>query len=531
MEKPKRRIPRWPIVIGVVVVLLACAAFVAVSMASRLAARQNSTAAPKTAQVTSITAVSSVESSGAVAARQSASLFWKTTGTVAEVKVTTGDIVKAGDVLMALDPASAPQNVIQAQADLIAAQKALDDLLHPSDLTIANAKKAVADAQDALEKAKKDLRNVQNPLGQSLVEAVSDAKLALDTAQANRQLANVDPNVTAYNNAVFVTNYYRRKWEEAKAKYDASNGAQDVKDAMDQAWNAYQSKLNDQLALQLRISTDQANKTDAVAKAQEKYDTAVANLNAAQKGPDATKLAVAQAKVTVAEANLADAQTKLDQLLNGADPNDIAAAQARVQAIQATLDSVLLKAPFDGAVLVINYQPGDAVSQTQAAVVLANVSQLHLDVLVDENDVTKIQAGDTVTVTFDSLVGQRLAGAVSQINPIGQSVQGLVKYTVRVDVTEADPRVLIGMTGNVSIVIDVQQDVLAVPLDAVQLDKTTETEFVNRVSAAGAVERVNVVSGQIQGDLVTVTGGLKPGDIVQLVPPKPTNSGSPFGGG
>src|SRR5574341_52456 len=377
MEKPKRRIPRWLIVAGVIVALLACVGLIAVGVAPRLAARQNRAAAPKTAQVTRITAVSSVESSGAVAARQSASLFWKTTGTVAELKVQAGEAVKAGDVLMTLDPASAPQNVIQAQADLIAAQTALDDLLHPSDVTIANAKKAVADAQDALEKAQKDLRNTQYPVGQGLQEAVSDAKLALDNAQANLQLANVDPNVSAYNNAVFVTNWYRRQWEDAKAKYDSSNGAQDLKDAMDRAWNAYQSKLNDQLALQLRISTDQANKTDAVAKAQEKYDTAVANLTAAQKGPNATKLALAQAKVTVAEASLADAQSRLARLLNGADPDDIAAARARLQAAQATVDSVLLKAPFDGEVLVINYQPGDAVSQSQAAVVLANVTQMH----------------------------------------------------------------------------------------------------------------------------------------------------------
>ena len=529
MEKPKRRIPRWLIVAGVIVALLACAGLVAVRVAPRLAARQNAAAAPKAAQVTNITAITSVQSSGAVQARQSASVLWKTTGKVAQVNVNAGDKVKAGDVLMTLDPASVPQNVMQAQADLIAAQKALDDLLHPSELTVANAKKAVADAQDVLEKAQKDLRNVQNPLGQSLVDAISDSKLALDNAQASLQLANVDPNVSAYNNAVFVTNWYRRNWEEAKAKYDASNGAQDLKDAMDQAWNAYQSKLNDQMALQLRISTDQANKTDAVAKAQEKHDTAVANLNAAQQGPDATRLAVAQAKVAVAEANLADAQSQLDTLKNGADPNDLISARARLQAAQATVESLTVKAPFDGEVLVVNYHPGDAVSQTQAAVMLANRSQLRVEVPIDEIQISQIQAGDAVTVTLDSLPGLAISGTVGWINPVGSTVQGLVKYTVRVELTESDPRVLLGMTANVSIVTDVQAGALAVPLDAVQLDQ--DSEFVNRVKADGTLERVNVISGQLQGDLVIVAGNLKPGDTVQIVEPVPTNQGLPFGPG
>ena len=529
MEKPKRRIPRWLIVAGVIVALLAGAGLVAARVVPRLAARQNGAAALKTAQVTTITAVDSVESSGAVQALQSASVFWETTGTVVAVKVKEGDQVKAGDVLMTLDPTSAPANVILAQADLIAAQKTLDDLLHPSALALANAEKAVADAQDALEKAQKDLRNAQYPVGQGLLDAISDTQLALDTAQANLQLANVDPNVSAYNNAVFVTNWYRRNWEEAKAKYDASNGAQDLKDAMDQAWNAYQSKLNDQMALQLRISTDQANKTNAVAKAQEKYDTAVANLNAAQQGPDATRLAVAQAKAAVAEANLADAQSKLDTLKNGADPNDLISARARLQAAQATVESLTVKAPFDGEVLVVNYHPGDAVSQSLAAVMLANRSQLRVEVPIDEIQISQIQAGDAVTVTLDSLPGLAISGTVGWINPVGSTVQGLVKYTVRVDLAESDPRVLLGMTANVSIVTDVQAGALAVPLDAVQLDQ--DSEFVNRVKADGTLERVNVISGQLQGDLVIVAGNLKPGDTVQIVEPVPTNQGLPFGPG
>jgi len=44
------------------------------------------------------------------------------------------------------------------------------------------------------------------------------------------------------------------------------------------------------------------------------------------------------------------------------------------------------------------------------------------------------------------------------------------------------------------------------------------------------VERVKVVSGQIDGDLVVVTGALQPGDEVQIIAPQATNQ-LPFGGG
>lgn len=97
-----------------------------------------------------------------------------------------------------------------------------------------------------------------------------------------------------------------------------------------------------------------------------------------------------------------------------------------------------------------------------------------------------------------------------------------MKYTVRIDLAVSDPRALLGMTANVSIVTDKQTGALAVPLDAVQLDQ--QGEYVNRVTN-GTVERVKVVSGQIQNDVVVVTGALQPGDAVQLIPPKASAAG------
>jgi len=561
---------RFWVIAGVVLLLLAAGAFV---LTRGLAVQRTFAGdAPfRMAEVTSITALATVEASGPAEARQTSLLAWGTTGKIATLHVRVGDHVKAGDVLLTLDPTSAPQNIILAQADLIAAEKALDQLLHPSELTIANAQKAVADAQDALTKAQKDLRNVENPAGESLHDAVSDAKLALETAQANLQLSQVSSDVNAYQNAVFLTNWYQQYYEDLKARLDANPGNEQLKDRVEQAYNTYQARLNDQLTLQLRIETDQANKANAVTKAQEKYGTALANLDSALKGPDANKLAVAQTKVAVAQAALAEAQSKLDQLSHP-DPDDLAAAQARLQAAQASVSALTVKAPFDGEVLVVNYQLGDSVSASKTAVVLANRSQMHVNVSVDESDIGAIKAGNAVTVTFDSVPDLTLSGRVAQINPVGETVQGLVKFTVRVDLASTDARVLLGMTANVTIVTAVQPGALAVPLDAVQLDD--QGEFVNRfigrgpdalsgeaaTPAGGGVpffrilgnpvraarqnaangnaaatpsgfERVPIVSGAVQGDLVVVTGDLQPGDRVQIVEPQPTNNAAPFGPG
>ncbi len=104
--------------------------------------------------------VATVGATGSVRAVQSAILNWQTTGTVASVNVKAGDKVKKGDVLATLQNTSLPATVIKAEADLISAQKAMDDLLH-SDTNRANAWVALQNAQDAYKKAN-DYRNSLN---------------------------------------------------------------------------------------------------------------------------------------------------------------------------------------------------------------------------------------------------------------------------------------------------------------------------------------------------------------------------------
>ena len=216
----------------------------------------------------------------------------------------------------------------------------------------------------------------------------------------------------------------------------------------------------------------------------------------------------------VAQAQLADVKDKLNKLLAGADPRDVASAMAKLQAAQSSADSLMIRAPFDGEILQVNYQAGDAALTSNTAIVLANRTKIYIEVLVDESEVTRVKLGSRATVTANPLPDVKIDGIVSRINTIGVVSQGLTKYGVRVDVTKVDPRLLTGMTATVSIITSVNNNALAVPLDAVQND--SGGEYVNRV-VNGVAERVNVKSGQLIEDMVLVAGDLKPGELVQLV--------------
>lgn len=535
------------VIIGGVLALAAGAVFVA--LPALLPARPGGPGpAVTTAAVITRTAITTIESSGAIEPQQQASLTWKAGGTVAEVLVQVGDTVPAGAPLATVDPGTAAATLAQAQSDLLTAQNALDDLLNPSAqttaLNIANAEKAVVDAQASLETAQEALAELNNIDLSYYQDQVTAAEEALVTAQQNAEKTNIgdlaaavtraEADLETKTNALSDAQTAQAQCPDCTTVFVNALGRRmklsDVQDQYDAAVTALRiAQLNYEQALN--------NSGDAVTTAEENLADAQANLadaQARQNNPDPLELARRQAAVTLAEATLADAEERLAQLRLGPDPDDVADAATRVEIAQIKLDALglqTLEAPFAGEVLAVNVQPGDPAAPGQVALVLANRSQLHVNVSVDEGDVSQISVGDPVTLTVDALPDLSLPGRVAAIQSFGETVQGLVRYSVRVDLAAGDPTLYLNMTANAAIVTNVQAAALAVPLDAVQFDDTGE--FVNRQRADGTFERVNIISGGTEDDLVYVTGDLQPGDQVQVIVPveAPSGPGGLFGGG
>jgi len=396
---------------------------------------------------------------GRLLPKQSVALSFSAGGKVEELLVKEGDAVTAGQVLARLESSAALQaQVSQAELEVLNAQQALNDLQTSAEIVKANAQLAVVQAEDALTKAERELRNQQNPAGEDMQETVTDAQLALETAQATLQLSKVSNDVDAYDNAVFLTNWYKDYYEELKAKLDKDSGNEDLKDRVQQAYNDYQSRLHDQLTLQLSIETEQANKANAVTKAQEKYDTALANWNKALKGPDTIKLALAQAKTAMAQATLNDAQTQYAKVQNGPDPEKMALAQARLSTAQASLTAAQsalanaeLKAPMAGTVVDLNLKAGEQIAPGQVTATLADLSgwKVETDNLT-EIEVVKIKEGQGATVVLDALPEEELRGTVEAISGVFEEKRGDITYTVVIALTDQHALMRWGMTSEVT---------------------------------------------------------------------------------
>jgi len=240
---------------------------------------------------------------------------------------------------------------------------------------------------------------------------------------------------------------------------------------------------------------------------------------------DQETIADADEKLALAEAQLEDARRAYERVKNGVDSAEVAAAEARVAAAEATLNQARILAPFDGTVTQSGSVAGDQVAAGEIAFRIDDLSHLLVDVQVSEVDINSIAVGQPATLTFDAILEEEYHGEVVEVGQAGDTVQGVVNFTVTIELIDADELVKPGMTVAVSIVVEEKKDVLLIPNRAVRL---MDGERVVYILVNGQPEPVEITLGSssdIQSELIG--GDLEEGDEIILNPP---SFNGPFGG-
>ena len=120
-----KKISKKTWIIFAVVIIVVVGVIAALSSQAKISAADTF----QTAKIERGNLTATVGATGTVRSNQSALLNWQTSGTVEQVSVAVGDRVGKGLTLASLESTSLSQGVILAQADLVSAEKSLDDLL------------------------------------------------------------------------------------------------------------------------------------------------------------------------------------------------------------------------------------------------------------------------------------------------------------------------------------------------------------------------------------------------------------------
>lgn len=439
-------------------ILLMVVALISGGLAAATRAQTTPTATTvETGQVSTATLSSVVESSGSASPVAEVTLAFGTSGTIERVNVSIGDRVKSGDVLAELDTSDLELAVAQAEQSYLSQQAAYSLTLVP----------------DANE--------------------VTAAQLAMSNAAANYKLAQQKYQVNSTDSVSLSCD----NLDSAKQAYD---------DAVT-AYNNYIANWRVQVNGSAEISPQKAQLDRATAS----YEQAIASCNL-------TKSSVNTSGITSAYAALVQAKANLDELLNPAE-RIVAAAQIKLEQAQLSLtmarealDDAKIIAPFEGVVTALTAVVGG--SGGSATLAVMDDSQYHVDVLIDETEISQVQAGQQAKITFDALPDVTVTGSIGRVDPSGTVSNGVVNYLVRVNLDPTDAALRTDMTANVSIVIDTHTNVMAVPGTAIRTDTTGY--YINVVGADGTAQRVDVTTGYTDGELTEISGEVQVGDTVYL---------------
>jgi len=298
----------------------------------------------------------------------------KISGRIQEVLVNDNEAVKAGQVLLKIDPRDYQAAVDQAQAALDVAES--DALSAGADVprTKSDVASGNSSADAALLAAEAQLIQAQTQYDQAQTADLAYAQANIDKSHANAEFAKAD--VARYKPLL-------DKGEISKQQYDAAKANAD---ATDSSLRADQEKLK------------QANRNVEMMKAQ----------------MDAFKARVAQARAAVLTAQAdrhqvtmrtADARSKLAK---------VEQARASLEAAKLNLSYTEVVAPVDGVATHKQVENGQIVQIGQGLLVVVPLQDVWVTANFKETQLRGMKAGQKAEVTVDTY-GKTFSGHVDSI--------------------------------------------------------------------------------------------------------------------
>jgi multidrug resistance efflux pump len=376
---------------------------------------------PAQVPATQTTRTSVVSAEGEVVPVKQATLSFEVAGRLAELLVSEGDTVEAGQTVARLSQTDWQQQVDEAQTALELAQAQLAQAKAGArSQEIAAAQEALAAAQAGVSAARGNLASARAELARleagAKPEELTAAKAAMDRAAAALQLA--------------------------QSEYDKIS------------WQSGLGATQQAMALR-QASTD--------------YESAKANYEGLVRGATVEELDIAraaveaaQAQVEVADAQAGQAKAQLDLLLAGPAAETIAVAEAQVQQAQTALqgakialEKTALVTPLTGTVGKVMVEEGETVMAGAPVMAVGDLTVLQVETDdLSEVDIVEVAVGQEVEVSVDALPDREFRGRVSEIAPMAEERHGDIVYKVTIDLEEGlEAGLRWGMTAYVDVLV------------------------------------------------------------------------------
>lgn len=168
-----------------------------------------------------------------------------------------------------------------------------------------------------------------------------------------------------------------------------------------------------------------------------------------------------------------------------------------------------LKADFDGVITEMKVAEGTPVTNGSALLTIASNSQVHVTINLSKSDLAKVKEGQQADVT---IAGKKYEGQVSFINHVATTnANNMPVIEAQIAITNADEEIYLGVEAKVVIYAEKAEDVLLVPVEAVNADKNGDFVY---IVENNLVVRKDVITGVSSDTYIEIVSGLNENDQV-----------------
>jgi HlyD family secretion protein len=126
-----------------------------------------------------------------------------------------------------------------------------------------------------------------------------------------------------------------------------------------------------------------------------------------------------------------------------------------------------ITATISGTITAVSAAAGDSVNLSSTIAEIANYDSLEIVVGIDELDISQVKLGQTAAVTVEALDNKEYVGKVIAIADEGTSSNGVATFDVTIALDTSE-NLKSGMSAEASIQVEKKENVLMLPIDAVQ---------------------------------------------------------------
>ncbi|WP_299432366.1 efflux RND transporter periplasmic adaptor subunit [uncultured Aquimarina sp.] len=229
----------------------------------------------------------------------------------------------------------------------------------------------------------------------------------------------------------------------------------------------------------------------------------------------------------------------------------VKSSQATVNEAKDNLNRTTIYAPMSGTISKLSVELGERVVGTQQMagteiVRVADLSNMEVEVDVNENDIVKVALGDSTIVEVDAYLKKQFKGLVTEIANSAESTLSadqVTNFKVKVRILEKSYQDLVkdkpesyspfrpGMTATVDVITNKSEDIVGVPISAIVIKSDTSSSVKRSYTKTklqdsdekfecvfvkdGGVAKLRVIKTGIQDDSnIEITSGLEVGEEV-----------------